>query len=68
MHKKQVTLLEVLQKYPIKKGISEVVAYVSIAKNSDNTMIDEMQAQIIEIRDFDNKTKKINLANIIFLK
>ncbi|MDQ7044294.1 MAG: DUF3375 domain-containing protein [Sulfurimonas sp.] len=68
LHKKQVTLLEVLQKYPIKKGISEVVAYVSIAKNSDNTMIDEMQAQIIEIRDFDNKTKKINLANIIFLK
>ena len=67
-HKKQVTLSEVIEAYPIKKGVSELVGYISIAKNSDNAMVDENEKMSIEVIDFDKNAKKVLLPKIIFIK
>ena len=68
LHKKQVTLLEVIEAYPIEKGVSELVGYISIAKNSDDAMVDESEKIKIDVLDFDGNSKKVALPKIIFLK
>ncbi len=67
-HKKQISLQEVIKNYPIKKGMSELVAYISIAKNSEDALVDEKQIIKIELLDVDGNKKRVELPTIIFTK
>lgn len=63
---KQVTLKEVIAKYPVTKGLSEVLTYVNIATQSSKSFINRDKEDMLLI---DDKGKKaIKLPEIIFTK
>ncbi len=66
--KEQCTLVEVVEKFPIKKGISELVSYLSIAKNSENSIVMMDKKESIDIEDEDKKRKIVKIPKIIFVK
>ncbi len=66
--KAQCSLLDIVKKFEVKKGISELIGYISIAKKSDNVRIDTNEMQEIIILDEDGSKKRIRLAKIIFIK
>jgi len=67
-HKPQSTLQDIIEKFPLTKGISELVSYISIAKNSTNTVVDENLKIEMEVIDFDGKKRVVKMAKIIFTK
>jgi hypothetical protein len=64
----QCTLCEVIDKFPIKKGISELVSYLSIAKNSKNSIVEIEKKEIIEIEDEHKNKKLLKVPKIIFTR
>lgn len=64
--KTQVNLKEIIKVYPLEKGLSEVIAYISLAKTFDRHLIDHERKVLIE---FDKRNKKyIEIPEIIYLK
>lgn len=47
----EVTLAEISEKYPFKKGLAEVIAYFSIAARSDKNLIDDHKQEEITLYD-----------------
>jgi hypothetical protein len=68
IHQSQCTLTQLTQRFAIRKGVSELISYLSIAKNSADSIIDECHKIRLEIEDSDGQTKIITLANVIFTK
>ncbi len=66
--KPQCTLIEVVEKFPIKKGISELVSYLSIAKNSKNSVVMSDKKEKIIIEDEKQNKKSVIIPKIIFIK
>ena len=64
----QVTLQEVIAAHPITKGVAELVAYISIAKNSKSVLIDESRVQNIVIKDENGGDKSVTTPKIIFVR
>ena len=64
----QVKLSKVLEEFPISKGIAELVGYISLAKKSENVMLDESSIEFIEISDESGVSKKVKLPKIIFVR
>jgi len=64
----QCTLEEIVQKFPISKGISELVAYLSIAKNSTDARVDLQNRVRINIEDKDGIFKVVKIPKIVFTK
>ena len=65
--KTQVSLEEIAVKFPIKKGISEVIGYLSIAKNSKNSIISDEKIKL-KIEDENKKRKIVLIPKIVFIK
>lgn len=64
----QCTLVEVLEKFPIEKGISELIGYLSLAKNSKNSIVSPDEKQKIHILGEDGNKKIVSVAKILFTK
>ena len=65
---KQASLVEILDDFPIQKGISELVAYISIAKESDNVMIEESIKEHIVVKNSEGITQNVSLPKIVFVR
>ena len=64
----QCTLSQVVAKFPITKGVAEVIAYLSIAKNSDNSLVLLDEKEKIVIED-ENQTKRLlTIPKIIYTR
>jgi len=61
-----VSLKEILNLYPIKKGIPELLTYFSIASESENHIIESKNKDIVIISETDNK--KISIPRVIYTK
>lgn len=64
--KKQITLKDVVERYPVTKGLSEVLTYINIATQSSKSFINREKEELIMIDD--KGTKAIRLPEIIFTK
>ncbi len=64
--KKQVTLQEILQKYPIEQGLAEVVTYFAIAGSDEKAVFDENAKERIFWQDKTGGTRCATLPRIIF--
>lgn len=64
----QVSLEEVLKKFPIEKGISELIGYLSIAKKSQSNIVSIDEKQKLSIQDENNHTKTVIIPKILFIK
>ncbi|NOQ29875.1 MAG: DUF3375 family protein [Helicobacteraceae bacterium] len=63
----QCSLNEIIEKFPIKKGLSELVSYLSIAKKSDHSIVLDDKQKLF-ITDDDGKEKVVVVPKIIFTK
>ena len=68
LYKSQCSLKEIAEKFTIKKGVAELVGYISIAKNSENVIVHENKHEIIEVNNSEGEKKMIKLPKIIFTK
>ena len=67
-NKSQCTMIDINKEFGITKGIAELIGYISIAKNSSNSIIDENKKILLSISDFDKNKKNISMPEIIFVK
>lgn len=64
-----VTLAEVIEKYPVEKGLSEVVAYLAIASQDTKHAIDDSASDRITASSFDKQSLlHLTLPQVIFTK
>jgi len=63
---KQVTLQDVLRKYPIEQGLAEVVTYFAIAASDEKAVFDENAKEQIFWQDENDRKKCATLPRIIF--
>ena len=68
LNQPQCTLVDLTKRFAVTKGVSELVSYLSIAKNSDDTIVDENIKSKIEVVDIDGNKKVVILPKIIFTK
>ena len=64
----QVKLSEVIEAFPVSKGIAELVGYISLAKKSEYVRIDESSVEYIEISDESGTRKRVRVPKIIFVR
>jgi hypothetical protein len=69
-HKTQISFTDLIQEFPVRKGVAEVVAYIEIASQEKHKHImDEDNRQFIDIQNITtNKSFKIEIPQIIFCK
>jgi len=67
-HQSQCSIGEIIKTYPVDGGIAELVGYISLAKKSMHTMVDEATEEVCVIKDYDNRTKTVRLPKIIFTR
>lgn len=64
----QVSLSRVLRRYPVEKGLAEVIGYLSLAADDDKAMIDTEQEERVEIRDETGQRKWVRLPRVVFTR
>ena len=64
----QCTLGEIVEKYPVSKGVSELVGYLSIARGSENAWVDDAHKEKLRIEDLDGTPKCVIAPKIIFMR
>ncbi len=68
LYKTQCDMEDLNKEFGIKKGVAELISYLSIAKNSNKARIDENKKIHLEILDFDGESKKVTMPQIVFIK
>ncbi len=68
LYQPQCSIEDINKKFGIKKGVAELVSYLSIAKNSKNTRIDEDKKICLKILDYDGQKKSIKMPQIVFVR
>ena len=64
----QITLLELVELYPVTKGLSEVIAYLHIASESDRAVINTDLNQAIVWQDSSGVEKTAWMPSVIFIR
>ena len=64
----QITLQELVELYPVSKGLSEVIAYLHIASESDRAMINTDLNQAIAWQDSSGAEKTAWMPSVIFIR
>jgi flagellar motility protein MotE (MotC chaperone) len=62
----QVSLAEVVEKAPLEHGLAELVAYLSIAADSDTAIIDDRNKQILSWTEESGNMRRATLPLVIF--
>ena len=62
----QITLEEILTKYPPTKGVTELVTYLKIAENRTNTHVFEEKHFTVSLDKEKLTSKKVNCPAVIF--
>ena len=65
--KTQVSLEEVVQRFPVKKGIAELISYLSLAKKDENSLIYE-ESITLEIEDENGYKKRVKMPKVVFVR
>lgn len=63
----EITLAELIELYPVTKGLAEIVVYMEIAKQDEHHYINETELEYININSVELKIKlRITMRQIIF--
>jgi len=65
--KEQVRLKDIIEHFPIKKGVSELISYLTIAQRSNVHIIDS-EIEYLEIEDESGNKKMIKMPKVIFVR
>jgi len=62
----QVSLPQVVQRFPVYKGVAEVVGYLSLAVDDDKAMIDTEHEEQVTVNDDQGRRKLVRLPRVVF--
>lgn len=68
MHNSQVTLRDVVEVFPVERGLSEVITYMAIASDMRRHSIDDSVTESITVKSPNNLMRQIALPRIIFTR
>lgn len=66
--KNQISISELLDSYPLEKGLAELIGYLSIASGDDTTVIDDAVKQTITWTDDSGVIRQATLPLVIFTR
>jgi hypothetical protein len=64
----QVSLSEVVRRYPVTKGVAELVAYVNLAVKDEGALIDEQVEERLEVRGEQGHRRQVRLPRVVFTR
>jgi len=64
----QVTLADVLNRFPLEKGLGELLTYLHIATKDSKVVIDDDVRQTVEWLDANGQTKRASVPRVLFLR
>ncbi|MHB0764822.1 DUF3375 domain-containing protein [Stutzerimonas sp. NM35] len=62
----QISLGDLLQRYPLQQGLAELVAWLDLAAASPRSAFDEGQTQLIVWHDSENRPRRASIPLIVF--
>ncbi len=66
--KGQAALSDIVEKYPVTRGMAEIVAYLNLANRDEKSTFDEKQRQQIPWRDADGRQRYADIPLVIFTR
>ena len=67
-YKSQATLNDIIDMFPVKRGLSEVITYMAIASDTNRHIIDDSVTDSIAIQQPNNTLRTVSLPRIIFTR
>lgn len=67
-YKSQATLSDVIELFPVERGLSEVITYMAIATDTNRHTVDDSATESIAVKSPNNATRMISLPRIIFTR
>lgn len=64
----QISLSELVKDYPVEKGLSEVVAYLHIASDSDHALVNQEREEVISWQDDQGHRKEAFMPEVLFIR
>jgi hypothetical protein len=64
----QVALTDIVEEYPLELGLAELVAYLSIASEDANSVIDDGDRAIIEWLDAKGVPRRADMPRIVYVR
>lgn len=64
----QIALTELVDAHPMELGLAELVAYLSIASEDSNSVIDDSARTTIAWRDAEGMTRRAIMPSVIFVR
>ncbi len=64
----QITLRELVTIYPLRRGLAELVCYLSLAANNKLTLFDENTPETLSWEDSEGRTRYATLPRIIYIR
>ena len=64
----QATLIDITDRFPVERGLSEVITYMAIASDTDRHLIDDTQKEPVVVRSPHRPTRQVVLPRIIFTR
>ena len=66
--KGQASLAEIIEKYPVTRGMAEIVAYINLANRDEKSTIEESQRQQIPWYDADGRQRYADIPLVIYTR
>jgi hypothetical protein len=64
----QVSLRQLVEDFPIRKGLAEVVTYLSLADRDDKALVAASDTEILTVTGVNGRTRQIELPKVIFTR
>lgn len=64
----QISLRQLMEEFPVRKGLAEVVAYLNIADKDDKALVSEDESEIILATMENGQVRKIDMPKVIFTR
>lgn len=64
----QVSLRQLVEEFPVRKGLAEVVTYLRLADKDDKALVAEGETETLAVTTEKGRTRKIELPKVIFTR
>lgn len=64
----QVSLRQLVEEFPVRKGLAEVVAYLSLADRDDKALVAEDETETLMVAATEGRIRNIELPKVIFTR
>jgi hypothetical protein len=64
----QITLGELSERFPMRKGLAEVIGYFNLANRGDKALISDTEQEVLDLVTTDGRPRRVELPKVIFLR